>query len=349
MIGRHTLGLLTSAVVAAALVSGCGGNDSSNDAATDTAATTADTLVVYSGRSETLVDPLIDRFAEESGINVEVRYGGSPELAAQLLEEGDNSPASVFFSQDAGALGALSQEGLFTELPSSTLELVPTQYRAEDGAWTGVTGRSRVLTYDSQQLTADQVPQSVFDLTDPQWAGQVAIAPTNASFQSFVTAMRLTAGDEATEQWLQGLVDNDVQTYEKNGLILDAVDTGQAQIGLINHYYWFEKAAGVGAENMRAQLSFSRPGDPGALVNVAGVGILASGNTAEAQQFVDYLLSDDAQTYFAQETFEYPLVSSVDAAEGLPAIGDLQGPPVLLEQLSELPATQEMLQRVGLI
>jgi len=350
-IHSRALGGLVGTVTVATLLAGCGGTSDSGQADTEAANPTAatQTLVVYSGRNEKLIDPLIEQFVSDTGIETEVRYGGTLELAAQLLEEGVNTPASVYFSQDAGALGALSEAGLFADLPNETLNLVPPQYRAEDGTWVGVTGRSRVLAYDSQQVSADEVPDTVFDLTDPRWRGQIAIAPTNASFQSFVTAMRLTAGDEETEQWLQGLVANGAQTYEKNGLILDAVDAGQAQIGLINHYYWFEKAVSVGADNMRAQLSFARPGDPGALVNIAGVGILAKNDSAEARTFVDYLLSDSAQKFFAEKTFEYPLVASIDAAEGLPAISELEGPPVLLEQLSELPATQDMLQRVGLI
>lgn len=350
---RRRGGLLTAMAAGALVLSACGGGANTDAPAqsgtSEPTAATAGTVTVYSGRSENLVGPLLEQFTAETGIATEVRYGDSAELAAQLLEEGDRSPAAVFFSQDAGALGAVGNQGLFAELPAETLAKVPSQYQAEDGTWVGVSGRSRVIAYDAQQVSADQVPDSVFDLTDPQWSGQVGIAPTNASFQSFVTAMRLTAGDEATEEWLNGLVANDVQTFEKNGLILDAVNTGQVQLGLINHYYWFEKASEVGADAMRAQIAFAAPGDPGALVNVAGVGIIATGDSPAAQQLVNYLLSDSAQQYFATETYEYPLVSSVDAAEGLPALADLQGPPILLEQLEELPATQEMLARVGLI
>ena len=236
-----------------------------------------DGVVVYSGRSEELVAPLFAQFTEETGIPVEARFGDSAELAAQLLEEGDATPAQVFFSQDAGALGAVAAEGLLAPLPVGIAADVPPAYVATDGTWTGVTGRARVIVYDAEQVAADQVPVSVIDLTDPAWQGQVAIAPTNASFQSFVTAMRQTEGDEATKAWLEGLVANDVQTYEKNSLIVDAVDAGQAKLGLVNHYYWYEKAAEVGADAMRAQNAFTSPGDPGSLVNVAGVGITEPG------------------------------------------------------------------------
>jgi iron(III) transport system substrate-binding protein len=207
-----------------------------------------------------------------------------------------------------------------------------------------------VIAYDAQNVPADQVPQSVFELTDEKWRGQVAIAPTNASFQSFVTAMRMTQGDDVTQEWLTGLVNNDVQSYEKNGLILDAVDSGQVQLGLVNHYYWYEKAAEVGEENMRAQISFMAPQDPGSLVNVAGVGILkgAAENPA-AIEFVQWLLSPSTQEWFVANTFEYPLAAGVASAPGLPALDTLAGPDIELAQLADLPATLVMLQDVGLL
>ena len=194
------------------------------------------------------------------------------------------------------------------------------------------------------------MPQSVFDLTDPKWKGQVAIAPTNASFQSFVTAMRLSQGDDVTRQWLEGLVANDVKTYEKNGQILEAVNAGQVQLGLINNYYWYQLAKELGAENMRAQIGFTAPEDPGSLVNIAGVGILANAAENEsARTFVAWLLSDPAQQWFVENTWEYPLVPTVAAADGLPALESLRGPDVALADLADLPGTLVMLEDVGLL
>ncbi len=332
---------LAAAAVALPLLAACGGGGSGS----------ADgPLTVYSGRSEELVGPLFAQFTEQTGIALEARYGDTAELAAQLIEEGDASPAQVYFAQDAGALGAVDSAGLFAPLPASVATTVPEAYRAPNADWTGVTGRARVIAYDPEQVPAAEVPQSVFDLTDPKWKGQVAIAPTNASFQAFVTAMRVSQGDEATKQWLEGLVANDVQTYEKNGLILDAVDTGQAKLGLINHYYWYEKAAEVGADAMRAQIAFTKPDDPGSLVNVAGVGILkGAADNPNAAKFVEWLLSPETQQWFVDNTWEYPLVPSVAAAEGLPALDTLRGPDVPLAELADLPGTLVMLEDVGLI
>ncbi len=309
-----------------------------------------DGVVVYSGRSEELVAPLFAQFTEQTGIPVEARFGDSAELAAQLLEEGDATPAQVFFSQDAGALGAVAAEGLLAPLPEGVAADIPPAYVATDGTWTGVSGRARVIVYDAEQVPADQVPQSVFDLTDPAWKGQVAIAPTNASFQSFVTAMRQTEGDEATKAWLEALVANDVQTYEKNGLIVDAVDAGQAKLGLVNHYYWYEKAAEVGADAMRAQNAFTADGDPGSLVNVAGVGMTEpAAENPNAAEFVAWLLTPETQQWFAENTFEYPLIAGVSIADGLPALDTLAGPDVALADLADLPGTLEMLTEVGLL
>ena len=337
---RALLGL-AAAALALPLLAACGGGGS--DAADGP-------LTVYSGRSEELVGPLFALFTEQTGIPVEARYGDTAELAAQLIEEGDASPAQVYFAQDAGALGAVDAAGLFAPLPASVATIVPEAYRAPNADWTGVTGRARVIAYDPQQVPAAEVPQSVFELTDPKWKGQVAIAPTNASFQAFVTAMRVSQGDDVTKQWLEGLVANDVQTYEKNGLILDAVDTGQAKLGLVNHYYWYEKAAEVGADAMRAQIAFTKPDDPGSLVNVAGVGILKSAaDNPNATKFVEWLLTPETQQWFVDNTWEYPLVPSVAAAEGLPALDTLRGPDVALAELADLPGTLVMLEDVGLI
>jgi len=343
-ITRRTALVAATILAASSVLTACSSGDSG---ASDEP---ADGVVVYSGRSEELVGPLFALFTAETGIPVEARYGDTAELAAQMIEEGDASPAQVYFAQDAGALGAVSAEGLLAPLPEGVVDSVPTNYRSTDGTWVGVSGRARVIAYDGQQLTAEQVPTSIFDLTDPAWKGQVAIAPTNASFQSFVTALRVTDGDEAARTWLEGLVANDVQKFEKNGLILDAVDAGQVKLGLINHYYWYEKAAEVGADAMRAQISFTAPEDPGSLVNVAGVGITTgAAESNNARAFVEWLLSPQAQQYFVDTTFEYPVIESIAAADGLPPLTSLRGPDIELAELADLPGTLAMLEDVGLL
>lgn len=307
-------------------------------------------FTLYSGRSEDLIAPLIEDFAAITGIDVEVRYAGSTELAALLLEEGSATPADVFLSQDAGALGAVSKTSAFAPLPADITDSVAAGFTSADGSWVGVTGRARVIVYDAEQISAEEVPTSVHELTDPKWKGQVGIAPTNASFQSFVTAMRVLEGEDAAREWLEAMVANDVQIYAKNGAIRDAVNAGEIQLGLINHYYWYQLSNEVGEENMRAQLSFPTAGDPGSIVNVTGAGLLAdAASDGDALAFIEYLMSTDGQQYFVDNTYEYPLVGGVDAPAGLPPLADLTNAELDLGDLDSLEATTALLAEVGLV
>lgn len=325
-----------STLVTALVLAGCGADDSKSDS-----------LTVYSGREEELVQPLIDMFEETTGMTVDVRYGESAELAATIAEEGGNSPADVFFSQDPGSLGAVDDE--LAELPQGTLDRVAERFRDSGGKWVGTSGRTRVLAYNTDALTEDQVPDSVFDLTDPAWKGKIGIAPTNASFQAFVTAMRLSAGEERTKQWLIDLKQNDPKTYEKNTPIVEALATGEIELGLVNHYYLYL----VKEEQPEAPVAnhFLAKGDPGALVSVAGAGTLASaGNTEGAQRFIDFLLSDEGQRFYTDsaEEAEYPLVAGIEAKKGLPPLDTLEGPNVDLSTFgAELSTTLELLRETG--
>ncbi len=326
----------TTLVIAllAAVAAGCGSGSN-------------DTLTVYSGREEELVAPLFEKFTDATGIDVEVRYGDSAELAATIAEEGEHSPADLFFAQDPGSLGSV--ESQLAELPASTLELVEAQFRDADGRWVGTSGRSRVIAYDTEALTEDEVPDSVLDLTDPTWKGKVGVAPTNASFQAFVTAMRLSAGEDATRQWLVDMKANQVREYEKNTPIVEAVAAGEIELGLVNHYYLYlvrQEQPDATVEN-----HFLRSGDPGALVSAAGAGVLASSDQAEdAERFVAFLLSDEGQRFYVDEAeeAEYPLVEGIEAKAGLPPLADLHGPDVDLSRFgAEHEATIELLRETG--
>ncbi len=334
------LGLIGLALTA--LLSSCASETSSK--ATSTATAPTESIVLYSGRSEALIAPLLALFTAETGIEVTARYGESAEMAAAILEEGENSKSDIFLSQDAGALGALTGQTEVVTLPTDLLEQVSLAYRAENGSWMGVTGRARVLNYNPELVTT--LPTSVFDLADPGWKGRIGIAPTNASFQSFVTGMRIAAGEEATAEFLVALKENAV-IYEKNGQILDAVEAGEVAAGLINHYYWYEKAAEIGVENMKSKLTWFAAGDAGNLVNVAGISLL-SDNPA-ALTFARWLLSDAAQKYFLENTFEYSLTSDAPPSDSLPALSEIGGPEIDLTDLSSLNETLELLARAGLI
>ena len=343
---------LLAALVAGALLAtagcGSGGSGSGGDGVSEAAE--AGELIVYSGRNKKLIAPLLEKFTESTGIEVTARYGGSAELAAQLLEEGSRSPASVFLSQDAGALGALQDADLLAPLEPAVLDRVDPKYRSRDGRWVGVSGRSRVLVYNPEQVAEADLPKSVFDLTKPEYKGKVAFAPTNASFQSFVTAMRVSAGEERTREFLEGLKANDAEAYEGNIPIVEAVDSGEIPFGLVNHYYLFERAAEAGGLDELTARNHLFPGDdPGSFVNVAGVGVLNGKASADAKALVDYLLGGEAQRYFAEETKEFPLVAGVESdVPGLPPLSSLQGPDVDLSELDSLEQTLALLDEVGL-
>jgi iron(III) transport system substrate-binding protein len=325
-------------------VAGAGATDT-----TTTAAATSDTITVYSGREEELVEPLFDRFEEETGIEVEVRYGDSAELAATLAEEGANSPADVFFAQDPGSLGAVAEEGLLAELPDRVLERVDARWRDPGGRWVGTSGRARVVVYNTDALAEQELPSSIFDFTDPKWKGRIGLPPTNASFQAFVTALRLSEGEARARAWLEGIKANDPEFYEKNTPVVEAVAAGEIDVGFVNHYYLYL----VKEEQPDAPIAnhFLAPGDPGSLVSVAGAGIVKGTDAFDgALRFVDYLLSDDAQRFYVDEAeeAEYPLVEGVEPKADLPPLDELKGPDVPLEALGpELEKTLELLSETG--
>lgn len=306
------------------------------------------TLVVYSGRSENLVAPIIGQFEQATGIDVQVRYGSTAEMAATILEEGANSPADVYFAQDAGALGALANAGRLAPLPAGILDRVDSRYRHAGGQWVGISGRARVLAYNTNNVPADELPADIHELTGEQWRGRVGWAPTNGSFQAFVTALRLLEGDDAARAWLEAMIANDVQAYENNVAIVTAVGAGEIDLGLVNHYYLFQLRKERGDDFPVENYSFPTPG-AGSIVNVAGVGILdGAAHAAEAEQFVNFLLSDTAQQYFASETAEYPLAGGgVTVDPRLAPLDTLAVPDLDLSRLEDLQGTLEMLQEVG--
>jgi len=329
-----------------ALAAGCGGNDENESGGAQDGEMK---LVVYSGREEELVEPLFEEFEHHTGIDVEVRYGDSAELAATIAEEGDNSPADVFFAQDPGSLGAVEAEGLLAELPDEILDRVPERFRDPDGHWVGTSGRARVVAYNTDELSEAELPSSILDYTDPKWKGRIGLPPTNASFQAFVSAMVLTLGEERTRQWLEGIKANDPKLYEKNTPTVEAVAAGEITVGFVNHYYLYL----VKEEQPDAPVANDYlPGDdPGALVSVAGAGILGSAEHDEAaRSLVEFLLSETGQRFYVDEAeeAEYPLVEGVDPVAGLPPLEELQGPQIELDALGpQLEKTLELLNEVG--
>lgn len=301
-------------------------------------------VTVYSGREEEYIAPLMERYEKETGVEIEIKYGDSAELAATIVEEGENTPAEVFWAQDAGALGAVDDSGLFETLSSDTLSRVPARFRADDGNWVGTSGRARVVGYDSRELEESDLPESILGFTDPEWKGRIGWAPTNGSFQAFVTALRLVEGEETARKWLEGIVANEPQSFDDNEAIRDAIAAGEIDVGFLNHYY----VAKAQAEDPDYPVSsyFPVDGDVGALVNVAGAGELIGGD-AEAAEFISFLLSDESQRYFGRELKEYPLVPGIESEPELVPLSSIEQPDIDLSDLKDLNGTLDLLRETG--
>jgi len=314
---------------------------------TDKSSAVSGSLVVYSGRQEKLVQPIIDQFAAASGIDVQVKYGKTAEIAATLLEEGDNTPADIFWAQDPGGLGAVSQADMLADLPDALLNKVSSPFRSPDGMWVGISGRARTIVYNTDTINPDQIPQDMWGFTAPDWKGRIGWAPTNASFQVMITAMRNVWGDRRTSEWLEGIMDNDPSVYPKNTPIVAAAASGEIDVGFVNHYYLYRFIAAEG-ETFAARNHFLTGGGPGSLVMVSGVSRLAiSKNQEEALKFIEFLLSPVAQQYFASTTYEYPMVDGVKVHSELAPLSELNTVEIDLADLADLQGTIDLLMEVG--
>lgn len=308
-------------------------------------------LIVYSGRSESLVQPIFDQFEAQSGIDVQVRYGSTAELAATLLEEGANSPADVFYAQDPGGLGALERAGMLAELPSRLTSLLPERFTSQENQWLGISGRARVVVYNTDRLSPEELPEDLWGFTEPQWEGRIGWAPTNGSFQAMVTAMRALWGQERTREWLELMKANEPTPYEKNTPLVAAVGAGEIDAGLTNHYYLYRFTEETG-ETFPADNFFLPGGGPGSLLMVSGAGVLVTAaNQENALRFMEFMISEEAQQYFAQETREYPVLEEIAVPAPLPPFEELDAlaADISLSELADLQGTVDLLGDLGIL
>ena len=326
----------------AAILTGCSGEvDNESIAAADSPGK----LTIYSGRSSSLVDPIIQQFGQATGVEISVKYANTAQLAATILEEGNKTPADIFFAQDPGGLGAV--EHVLASLDAPILARVPDWARSPDGKWVGLSGRARTVVYNSETLSEADLPDDMFGFTDPKWKGRIGWAPTNASFQTMVSAMNSLWGEDKTLQWLEGIQANDPKVYPKNTPQVAAVATGEIDVGFVNHYYLFRFLAEEG-ESFPARNYHPRGGGPGATVMVAGAGVLAASKNKEvAQRFLEFMLSQVGQQYFAGQTFEYPLVEGVKTPHVLVPFSQINQPEISIRGLGDLKGTQDLLRRAG--
>ena len=313
--------LIALSLVTVLAVTGCSGDDGPS-------------IVVYNAQHEQLLEEIAPKFTDKTGIEVELRNGSDPELAAQLMQEGDASPADVFLTENSPAMSAVEGAGLFAPLDDATVEPIPAQYRPESGDWTGFVARSTVLVYNPSMVDEADLPDSIMDLADPQYAGMVSFSPTGADFQAIVAAVLDLEGEEATQEWLYGLKANGT-TYDGNNVVLESVNAGESAIGIIYHYYWYRDQAESGENSDNTQLYFFGNQDPGAFLSISGAGVLAaSDNPDEAQQFVAYLTSEEGQQALADSyALEYPLNPAVTLGPPVKPLAELDPPTVAISDL----------------
>jgi iron(III) transport system substrate-binding protein len=292
---------------------------------------------------------MLDQFAKETGISIRVRYGDGTDLALGILEEGRNSPADVYYGQDVGALGALKNEGRLVKINDASLQRVDPAFRSPEGLWVGTSGRARVIVYNTDDIDPSMLPSTILDYTKSEWRGRVGIVPRSDGFPEFVTALRVTKGNDFAKQWLTQLNNNNTRTFPNNIAALQAVANDEIDVAFLNHYYLYRFLAERGP-GYKARNYYFRNGDIGGLFLVAGLAIINTSERQEAaQRFVEYMLSPWAQEYVAKNDHEYPLVEGVSADPELPALTSIKPPQIDLSDLSDLKGSLELMREAGIL
>jgi len=331
---RTAFRAVSTLVLSAGLLSACGEDD--------------DKLVIYNAQHEELVDEVVEAFTEETGIEVEMRNGSDLELANQLVAEGTASKADVFLTENSPAMSLVQSEDLFTTLGEGAQGNIPEQYRPDDDSWTGFAARSTVFVYNTDSVQADDLPSSLMELADPEWEGRISFSPTGADFQAIVAAVLALEGEDATAEWLAGLKRNGT-VYDGNNVVLESVDAGEVDAGVIYHYYWYRDQEEAGDNSDSSELHFFGNQDPGAFLSISGAGVLKNGeHTEDAQEFVEFLTGPEGQEIVSESyALEYPLNPDVDI-RSVPPLADLEVPDL---DVSELDSERvfDLMQEAGLL
>jgi len=316
---------------------------------TSALAQVADSLTIYNAQHEGLTKEWAEAFKEETGIVVTIRNGSDLEFANQIVQEGANSPADVFLTENSPAMALVDGKGLFEPIAKETLEQVPEQFRPSNGHWIGIAARSTVFAYDKTKLTEDKLPKSMLDLAKPEWKGRWAASPSGADFQAIVGALLQLKGEEATAEWLKGMKTN-FTAYRGNSTAMKAVNAGQTEGALIYHYYYFGDQAKTGENSKNVALHYFKNQDPGAFVSISGGGILASSKHKEqAQAFLKWLSGKGGQKVLRDGTsFEYAVGKGEASNKALVPLVDLQAPKVEPSTLNNAKVT-DMMTAAGLL
>ena len=287
-------------------------------------------LVLYSGQHEQTTQALVNAFEKKTGIDVTIRNGDEATLAEQIMQEGSRSPADLFFTENSPALMKLSDQHLLATVDAATLAAVPVSANAPGKNWVGVSARVSALVYNTSASKPAQLPTSIMDLANPKWAGKLGIAPGETDFQPIITSIADAHGSAAALAWLKAVKSNaGSHIYPANETLTSEVNSGQVEIGLINHYYWYRLKDQLHASGMHSALHFFDSGDPGFVLDVSGAGVIASSkHQADAQKFLAFLVSAAGQRIIAQtDSWEYPLRPGIAAHPGLPPLSSLHPDP----------------------
>lgn len=326
--GRGKLAGLAATSILAVSLCGCGGSS----------AASRPSLILYNGQHPQTTEALVAGFERATGIQVEVRSNDEDVLADQLVEEGSSSPADVLYTENSPALEYLQRRGMLAHLPESILGRVESRYDSPVGDWVGVSARVSVMVYNTRLLRPAQLPASVMQLAEPRWRGLLAIAPGETDFQPIVTSIARRYGRPAAVAWLEAIKSNaGQQVYPDNETITSAVNSGQAEIGIINHYYWYRLKAEVGAAQIHSAIAYFAPRDAGYVIDVSGAAVLRSArHRAAAERFLEFLVGHRGQEILAHgDSFEYPLGSGVVTAQPLRPFSDLEPAQLTIADLGD--------------
>jgi iron(III) transport system substrate-binding protein len=326
---------VAAALVIAPLLAGCGDD--------------GPFITVYNAQHEQLLEEVTPLFEEQTGIEVRLRSGKDLELANQLVQEGDASPADVFLTENSPAMTLVDNAGLFAPVDAATVALVPEQYSPSNQNWMGFIARSTVLVYNTEAIAADELPTSLLDLAEPEWAGRVGFSPTGADFQAIVSAVVETEGEDAARDWITTLAETGT-VLENNLVVMKAVNDGEVDAGIIYHYYWYRDQKESGENSDASALHFFGDQDPGAFLSVSGAGVLASSEKqADAQAFLAFLAGEEGQQAIADSyALEYPLNPAVSLEPPVKPFDELEPPRLDVATLNS-EVVIEMMQDAGLL
>jgi iron(III) transport system substrate-binding protein len=345
------------ALAAALLLAACGGSGGPStgtmavsSSASDPSSLAGQSITLYNGQHEQTTALLVSAFEKHTGVKVKTRSSDEVELGNQIVQEGSNSPADVFYTENTPVLEHLREESLLAPIEPSTLAAIPARYSSSQGDWVGVSARVSVMVYNTSKISSASLPSSILALAEPLWKGKLAIAPSETDFQPLITAITKLDGATAAEKWLAGVKANS-KIYPDNETVVTQVNNGQSAIGLINHYYWYRLRDEVGQSGLHSALHFYAPRDPGYLLNVSGAAVLkSSSHQAAAQAFVAFLVSQEGQKAIAHShSYEYPLRPGVSPASSLTPFNQLKPTSVTLEDLGDGSAPLALEQKLGLL